>query len=109
LRTPSESGDFTPWLAENIDVLADALEMTLTVVATEVRIGDFRLDIHAKDGNDRSVVIEYQLERTDHGHLPGAAGRSELVEASTRGPGGDTAVRCAGIRRCTRGVVTPTT
>jgi hypothetical protein len=65
----SESGDFTPWLAENIDVLADALDMTLTVVATEVRIGDFRLDIHAKDGNDRSVVIENQLERTDHGHL----------------------------------------
>src|SRR6478735_731464 len=32
----SESGDFTPWLAENIDVLADALGMTLTVVDTEV-------------------------------------------------------------------------
>ena len=65
----SEAGDFTPWLAENIDVLADALGMSLTVVATEVGVGDFRLDIHAKDGADRSVVIENQLERTDHGHL----------------------------------------
>jgi hypothetical protein len=46
----SESGDFTPWLAENIDVLADAHDMTPTVVATEVRIGDFRLDIHANVG-----------------------------------------------------------
>ncbi|OUS97342.1 DUF4268 domain-containing protein [Rhodococcus sp. NCIMB 12038] len=65
----SESGDFTPWLAENIDVLAEALGMSLAVVSTEVWVGDFRLDIHAKDDNDRSVVIENQLERTDHGHL----------------------------------------
>ncbi|MFV3112817.1 DUF4268 domain-containing protein [Gordonia amicalis] len=56
-------------MAENIDVLVDALGMSLTVIATEVQVGDFRLDIHAKDGNDRSVVIENQLERTDHGHL----------------------------------------
>jgi len=83
LRTPSESGDFTPWLAENIDVLADALEMTLTVVATEVRIGDFRLDIHAKDGNDRSVVIENQLERTDHGHLGQCLVYASGLDAST--------------------------
>ncbi|MFC9358816.1 DUF4268 domain-containing protein [Rhodococcus sp. NPDC057014] len=79
----SESGDFTPWLAENIDVLADALEMTLTVVATEVRIGDFRLDIHAKDGNDRSVVIENQLERTDHGHLGQCLVYASGLDAST--------------------------
>lgn len=65
----SESSDFTPWLAENIDVLADALGMSLTVIDTEVGVGDFRLDIHATDGNDRSVVIENQLERTDHSHL----------------------------------------
>jgi len=65
----SESGDFTPWLAENIDVLADALGMSLTVIATEVIVGDFRLDIHAEDSDGRTVVIENQLQHTDHGHL----------------------------------------
>jgi len=79
----SESGDFTPWLAENIDVLADALGMSLIVVDTEVRIGDFRLDIHAKDGNDRSVIIENQLERTDHGHLGQCLVYASGLDAST--------------------------
>ncbi|UZG57435.1 DUF4268 domain-containing protein [Rhodococcus opacus] len=79
----SESGDFTPWLTENIDVLADALGTTLTVVDTEVRIGDFRLDIHAKDGDDRSVVIENQLERTDHGHLGQCLVYASGLDAST--------------------------
>ncbi|MGW5148212.1 DUF4268 domain-containing protein [Rhodococcus koreensis] len=79
----SEAGDFTPWLAENIDVLGDALGMMLTVVDTEVRIGDFRLDIHAKDGDDRSVVIENQLERTDHGHLGQCLVYASGLDAST--------------------------
>lgn len=65
----SEAGDFTPWLAENIDALADELGIALTVVSTEVSVGDFRLDIHAEDEQGRTVVIENQLERTDHGHL----------------------------------------
>ncbi|MFL1596226.1 DUF4268 domain-containing protein [Rhodococcus ruber] len=65
----SEAGDFTPWLAENIDVLAQELGMTLTVVTTEVAVGEFWLDIQAEDENGRTVVIENQLERTDHGHL----------------------------------------
>ncbi|QRI75046.1 MULTISPECIES: DUF4268 domain-containing protein [Rhodococcus] len=65
----SEAGDFTPWLAENIDVLADELGMTLTVVTTEVAVGEFWLDIRAEDENGRIVVIENQLGRTDHGHL----------------------------------------
>ena len=65
----SESGDFTPWLAENIDVLADELGMTLTVTATEVFVGQLRLDIQAMDENGRMVIIENQLERTDHSHL----------------------------------------
>lgn len=66
---PSESGDFTPWLAENIDVLGDELGMTLTVTATEVFVGQFRLDIQAMDEDGRVVIIENQLEPTDHAHL----------------------------------------
>ena len=65
----SEAGDFTPWLAENIDVLSDALGMVLTVTGTEVPVGEFRLDIRAEDGDGHVVVIENQLERTDHSHL----------------------------------------
>ncbi len=65
----SESGDFTPWLAENLDVLGDALGTSLTPISTEVQVGEFRLDIKAEDGDGRVVVIENQLERSDHSHL----------------------------------------
>ncbi len=65
----SEAGDFTPWLAENLDVLADELGMSLTLQATEVPVGEFRLDIEAQTPDGRVVIIENQLERTDHGHL----------------------------------------
>jgi hypothetical protein len=65
----SEAGDFTPWLAENIDVLADELGMTLTVTATEVAVGEFWLDIQAADENGGVVIVENQLARTDHTHL----------------------------------------
>ena len=39
-----EAAHFTPWLAENLDVLADELGMSLTLVATEVPVGQFKLD-----------------------------------------------------------------
>jgi Domain of unknown function (DUF4268) len=65
----SEAGDFTPWLAENIDVLADELGMTLTVTATEVAVGEFRLDIQAEDESGGVVIVENQLYPTDHSHL----------------------------------------
>ena len=65
----SEAGDFTPWLAENLDVLADELGLSLTLIATEVPVGEFRLDIQAQTPDGRVVIVENQLERTDHGHL----------------------------------------
>ena len=79
----SESEDFTPWLAENIDVLADELGMTLTVVATEVPVGEFRLDIKAEDAEGNIVVIESQLERTDHSHLGQCLVYASGLNAST--------------------------
>ncbi len=66
---PTEAGAFTPWLAANLDVLADELGMALALVATEVPVGEFRLDIKAETADGRVVIIENQLERTDHGHL----------------------------------------
>lgn len=70
-------------MAANIDVLADELGLALTVMATEVSVGDFRLDIKAEDEDGRVVVIENQLERTDHGHLGQCLVYASGLEAST--------------------------
>jgi hypothetical protein len=68
----SESGDFTPWLAgeQNIKLLGDAIGIELELEAQEKDIGQFRADIVCKDTSDGSwVLIENQLETTDHSHL----------------------------------------
>lgn len=69
----NEATDFTPWLAteENIAILADALGMNeLEVKAQEEHVGPFRADILCIDsGTDKLVLIEDQLEKTDHNHL----------------------------------------
>ena len=67
---PNEAADFTPWLAENIGRLSDALGMGLEVEAQEAPVGSYSLDILARDvENNRPVVIENQLGATDHSHL----------------------------------------
>lgn len=68
----SEAGGFTPWLAqdENIALLGDAIGIDLEVEAQEKEVGPFRADILCKDTTrDTWVLIENQLERTDHIHL----------------------------------------
>jgi len=68
----SESGDFTPWLAqaENIALLGEAIGIELEVESQEQSVGPFRADILCRDTTDRHyVLIENQLERTDHTHL----------------------------------------
>lgn len=69
----SEPQDFTPWLAEehNLRLLADTLGMDeLELVKTEHGVGPFSADILCKNTLDDSfVLIENQLERTDHKHL----------------------------------------
>lgn len=69
----NEATDFTPWLAseENIALLADALGLEeLEVKAQEEHVGPFRADILCVDpGTDKLVLIENQLEKTDHTHL----------------------------------------
>lgn len=74
LRTTwqSEPGAFTPWLAEeeNIALLGEPLGLELEVEAQERDVGPFRADILCKDTATGSwVLIENQLERTDHTHL----------------------------------------
>lgn len=68
----TEAGHFTPWLAkdENIAELGDALGLDITVEEIESNVGDFRVDIFASETNNgRKIVIENQLEDTNHDHL----------------------------------------
>ena len=66
---PHEAHDFTTWLEENIDVLADAIDLPLSVVEREQRAGDFRVDLVAKDESSKLVIIENQFRCSDHDHL----------------------------------------
>lgn len=67
---PHEALNFTPWVAENIDLLADTVGIDITVDETESDVGDFSVDIYASEtGTDRKIIIENQLEDTDHDHL----------------------------------------
>ena len=68
----NEASHFTPWLAseENISLLSDTLGMNLELEAQEKQVGPFRADILCKDSySDSWVLIENQLEITDHLHL----------------------------------------
>ena len=78
LRTiwKNEPKQFTPWLAreENLEILGEALGLRLECKAVERGAGSFRADIVCRDidsdtGDEASVLIENQLERTDHDHL----------------------------------------
>jgi hypothetical protein len=66
-----EASEFTPWLAqtENLDLLAEALGLVeLELVGSEHWVGDFKLDLLCSDDGGQ-VIIENQLERTNHNHL----------------------------------------
>ncbi|MCI0377721.1 MAG: DUF4268 domain-containing protein [Gemmataceae bacterium] len=68
----SESSDFTPWLAkeENLKLLAETIGIELELESQEKDVGPFRADILCKDtATDNWVLIENQLEKTDHTHL----------------------------------------
>lgn len=67
-----EAQDFTPWLAreDNLALLGNTLGIDLELEAVEQNVGPFRADILCKDTrSDRWVLVENQLERTDHTHL----------------------------------------
>ena len=68
----NEANDFTPWLAhpENLALLGAAIGIELELESQETGVGPFRADILSKDTvNGHYVLVENQLERTDHAHL----------------------------------------
>lgn len=67
-----EQLDFTPWLSrpENVALLGDALGLDLQFDKSEVQVGPFRADLLCREREeDRCVLVENQLEGTDHSHL----------------------------------------
>ena len=66
----SEPAHFTPWLASNLPTLGEALGLELELITAESSVGPFACDIEARDINTgRKVIVENQLEPTDHTHL----------------------------------------
>lgn len=69
---PHEANDFTKWLAqeENLALLSDTINVELELEERESSVGSFNVDLFAKEvGTDRRVIIENQLEDTNHDHL----------------------------------------
>jgi hypothetical protein len=69
---PHETTDFSHWLSqnENLDILGDEIGMDLDIVKREALAGKYRVDILSKDKlTNEIVIIENQLEDTDHSHL----------------------------------------
>lgn len=69
---PHEALNFTKWLAqeENLTMLGDACSIELELKDTESAVGSFAVDIFAQEADtERKVIIENQLEDTNHDHL----------------------------------------
>lgn len=69
---PHEANDFTKWLAEehNLAKLGEEIGIELEPEERESSVGNFNVDLYAKEeGTGRKVIIENQLEETDHDHL----------------------------------------
>jgi len=65
-----EAHDFTLWLLENAEVLGEALGLDLELTEAERRVGGFALDLIGTDlATNTVVIVENQLEQTDHSHL----------------------------------------
>ena len=65
----NEATDFTTWLFDNLEILGEELDMDLTPDEKEKRVGSFSADITAENDAGQKVVIENQLEKTNHDHL----------------------------------------
>jgi len=65
-----EAKDFTPWLAANADVLGEVLGLDVEFTQSEQQVGPYAVDIIGRDLTHNSVlIVENQLEKTNHTHL----------------------------------------
>lgn len=64
-----EANDFTKWLQNNIDVLSEVINLPLTNVEREQSTGNFYVDLTAEDNSGNTVIIDNQLEKSNHDHL----------------------------------------
>lgn len=64
-----EAYDFTQWLQDNIDVLNETISLTLVNVDREQAAGSFSVDLVAEDEGGGKIIIENQLEKSNHDHL----------------------------------------
>lgn len=79
----NEAYDFTPWLSENMERIGEAIGIELEFESKEVSVGPYSADILAKDtGTDKFVVIENQLEKTNHDHLGKCITYASVLDAS---------------------------
>ena len=68
----NEASDFSSWLAreENLSLLGDEIGIPISLITTEAGVGSFSADILAEEANThRKIVIENQLEQSDHDHF----------------------------------------
>lgn len=68
----NEEYDFSSWLAQdhNLSLLSDEIGVSIRLLETEAEVGKYSLDILAEEeGTGRKIVIENQLEKTNHDHL----------------------------------------
>ena len=64
-----EDKDFTKWLEKNIDYLNDVLGFDINIISSEEPVGPFKVDLYGEDNLGEKIIIENQLEKTDHTHL----------------------------------------
>lgn len=64
-----EALDFTKWLQDNIDVLNEVIDLNLSNPESEQSAGAFSVDLVAEDESGNPVIIENQLEKSNHDHL----------------------------------------
>lgn len=78
-----EDKDFSKWLEENIEYLNDILNFDLSIVSREEKVGPFKVDLFAEDDLGNKVIIENQLNKTDHDHLGKVITYLTNLEANT--------------------------
>lgn len=69
---PHEANDFTKWLSDeqNLSILSDSIGIDINLEERESSVGSFNVDLYAREnGSGRKIIIENQLEDTNHDHL----------------------------------------